>query len=197
MRRQSGLSRPRKQRFPAWRKSIGLGDFALAHKPAVIACVGGLFPPVGAPALRSAQKPASPGFVTLRAAGRRLILGERRRVAANPLFGRVQWGAPARRGRPTVTPMLPIFHQVAGVTLVVAGVIITPTPIPFGLIMLTIGLALLAPYVKPVQRAVRVIRRRWPHIDEAMRRNRDRFPPIIRQTIDKTHPDLARAEEPR
>jgi hypothetical protein len=90
--------------------------------------------------------------------------------------------------------MLPIIHQVTGVFLVVIGVILTPTPIPFGLLLLTIGLALLAPYVRPVQRAVRGIRRRWPNIDEALRRNRDRFPKIIRQTIDKTHPDLAPAE---
>ena len=87
--------------------------------------------------------------------------------------------------------MLPIFHQVAGVFLVITGAILTPTPIPFGLILLTIGLALLAPYMKPVQRAVRAIRRRWPKVDEALRRNRARFPPIIRKTIDKTHPDLA------
>lgn len=90
--------------------------------------------------------------------------------------------------------MLPIFHQVTGSILVVAGLILTPTPVPFGLIMLTIGLALLAPYVKPVQRLVRAIRRRWPKVDAMMRRNRDRFPPVIRATIDKTHPDLAPAE---
>ncbi len=90
--------------------------------------------------------------------------------------------------------MLPIFHQVAGVFLVVTGAILTPTPIPFGLIMLTVGLALLAPYAAPVRRAVRAIRRRWPKIDAALRANRDRFPPIIRATIDRTHPDLAPAE---
>lgn len=87
--------------------------------------------------------------------------------------------------------MLPIFHQVTGVFLVVTGAILTPTPIPFGLIMLTVGLALLAPYAPPVLRAVRGIRRRWPKIDEALRRNRDRMPGIVRQTIDKSHPDLA------
>jgi len=90
--------------------------------------------------------------------------------------------------------MLPIFHQVAGTILVIAGAILTPTPIPFGLIMLTIGLALLAPYFRPVQGLVRRIRRRWPKIDAILRRNRDRLPPIIRATIDKTHPDLAAAE---
>jgi len=90
--------------------------------------------------------------------------------------------------------VLPIFHQVTGTILVAVGAILTPTPIPFGLIMMTIGLALLAPYVKPVQRLVRAIRRRWPKVDAMMRRNRDRFPPVIRRTIDNTHPDLAPAE---
>jgi hypothetical protein len=90
--------------------------------------------------------------------------------------------------------MLPIFHQVSGTILVVAGAILTPTPIPFGLIMVTIGLALLAPYFRPVQGLIRKIRGRWPKIDTALRRNRERFPPVIRQTIDKTHPDLAAAE---
>ncbi|MDZ7629705.1 MAG: PGPGW domain-containing protein [Parvularculaceae bacterium] len=90
--------------------------------------------------------------------------------------------------------MAPIIHQVVGALLVVAGAILTPTPIPFGLIMLTIGFALLAPYFAPVRRVVRGIRRRWPKVDEALRRHRDRFPAIIRQTIDRTHPDLAPAE---
>lgn len=84
--------------------------------------------------------------------------------------------------------MLPIFHQVVGSILVLGGVILTPTPVPIGLILLTIGLALLAPYMPPVQRLVRSIRRKWPNIDTSLRRHRDRFPPIIRQTIDKTHP---------
>ena len=90
--------------------------------------------------------------------------------------------------------MSPFAHQVAGVFLVIAGAIIAPTPIPFGLIMLTIGLALLAPYSPPVRRAVRAIRRRWPKIDNTLRRNRHRFPSVIRQTIDSTRPDLAPAE---
>jgi len=84
--------------------------------------------------------------------------------------------------------MLPIFHQLLGGVLVVSGAILTPTPIPFGLILLTIGLALLAPYMPPVQALVRAIRRKWPNVDQALRRYRDRFPPVIKATIDKTHP---------
>ena len=90
--------------------------------------------------------------------------------------------------------LLPIFHQVLGGVLVVTGAILTPTPIPFGLIMLTIGLALLAPYMPPVQALVRTIRRKWPNVDRSLRRYRDRLPPVIRSTIDKTHPDAAAAE---
>lgn len=84
--------------------------------------------------------------------------------------------------------MLPVLHQVFGSTLVVTGLIILPLPIPFGLIMLTIGFALLAPYIPVVQRLIRAMRSKWPGLDGQLRRYRDRFPPVIRRTIDKTHP---------
>ncbi|MEO1242558.1 MAG: PGPGW domain-containing protein [Pseudomonadota bacterium] len=84
--------------------------------------------------------------------------------------------------------MLPILHQVFGSTLVVAGLIVLPLPIPFGLIMLTIGFALLAPYIPAIQRLIRHMRRKWPNLDVQLLRYRHRFPPVIRKTIDKTHP---------
>lgn len=84
--------------------------------------------------------------------------------------------------------MLPIVHQLIGGVLVITGAIVTPTPIPFGLIMMTIGFTLLAPYMPPVQRLVRAIRRKWPKVDAALRRHRDRMPAVVRATIDKTHP---------
>ncbi|MEZ5921853.1 MAG: hypothetical protein R3C60_10935 [Parvularculaceae bacterium] len=90
--------------------------------------------------------------------------------------------------------MLAIFHQVLGGMLVVTGAILAPTPVPIGLIMLTIGLALLAPYMPPVQALVRSIRRKWPSVDRSLKRHHHRFPPIIRTTIDKTHPDAAPTE---
>lgn len=84
--------------------------------------------------------------------------------------------------------MLAIFHQVLGSTLVVAGLIVLPLPIPLGLLMLVIGMALLAPYVIPVQNAVRAIRRRNAKINETLIKWRERFPPVIQKTIDQTHP---------
>ncbi len=87
--------------------------------------------------------------------------------------------------------MLPIVHQVFGSILVVAGLIVLPLPIPFGLIMLTIGFALLAPYIPAVQRLIRTMRTKWPNLDQQLRRWRDRMPPVIKSTIDKTHPHPA------
>ena len=84
--------------------------------------------------------------------------------------------------------MLPIFHQTFGSLLIIAGLILLPLPIPFGLILLTIGLALLAPYVPVFQRLVRAMRRKWPKLDASLLRYRKIFPPIIKRTIDKTHP---------
>lgn len=72
--------------------------------------------------------------------------------------------------------------------MVVAGLIVLPLPIPFGLIMLTIGFALLAPYIPFVQRLIKTMRTKWPDLDQTLLRYRHRFPPVIKKTIDKTHP---------
>ena len=87
--------------------------------------------------------------------------------------------------------MLPVVHQLLGALLVVAGLIVLPLPIPFGLIMLTIGFALLAPYIPFIQRLVRKMRTKWPDLDAQLRRYRDKCPPVIKSTIDKTHPHPA------
>ena len=84
--------------------------------------------------------------------------------------------------------MLPILHQVFGSTLVVTGLIVLPLPLPFGLIMLVIGFALLAPYIPVVQRLIKAMRTKWPDLNRQLLRYRHRFPPVIKRTIDKTHP---------
>ena len=84
--------------------------------------------------------------------------------------------------------MLPIFHQALGAFLVLTGLIVLPLPIPFGLIMICIGCALLAPYVPAMQRIVLGLRRKYPSLNGSLLRYREKFPPIIRKTIDKTHP---------
>lgn len=90
--------------------------------------------------------------------------------------------------------MLPIIHQVCGVILVIIGAIVLPLPIPLGLIMLTVGFALLAPYVPAVQRLVRHIRTKWPSVNEKLLKYRNSMPEIVKSTIDKTHPPQSPAE---
>ncbi len=84
--------------------------------------------------------------------------------------------------------MLPIFHQALGAMLVLTGLIVLPLPIPFGLIMITIGCALLAPYIPALQHFVRRLRTKYPSLDQSLMRYRSKFPPVIKKTIDKTHP---------
>ena len=91
-------------------------------------------------------------------------------------------------------PILPIFHQVLGSFLIVTGLIVLPLPIPFGLIMLTIGFALLAPYIPAFQRLVKHLRTKWPKLNATLLKYREKFPPVIRRTIDKTHPTVHPAE---
>lgn len=90
--------------------------------------------------------------------------------------------------------MLPIVHQVCGIVLIAVGLVVLPLPLPFGLIMITLGCALLAPYVPYVQRLIKKMRRKWPAMNAQLLKYRDRLPPVIRKTIDKTHPDDAAAE---
>ncbi|WP_306251828.1 PGPGW domain-containing protein [Parvularcula sp. IMCC14364] len=84
--------------------------------------------------------------------------------------------------------MLAIFHQIMGSVLVVAGIVVLPLPIPLGLLMLVIGLALLAPYIIPVQNLVRSLRRKNTKLNNQLVRWREKFPPVIQKTIDRTHP---------
>jgi hypothetical protein len=87
--------------------------------------------------------------------------------------------------------LLAIVHKVTGGVLVLAGLIVFPMPIPLGLIMIAIGLALLAPYFVPIQNLVKFLRRKYPSVDRTMIRLKHRCPRVIRTTIEKTNPHLA------
>jgi len=90
--------------------------------------------------------------------------------------------------------MWPILHQLCGVILVIFGALTLPLPLPTGLIALTIGFALLAPYLPPIQRLVRYLRTKYPAVDEKLLSYRDRLPLIIKTTIDKTSPNPKSSE---
>ncbi|MEM8985597.1 MAG: hypothetical protein AAGC95_02645 [Pseudomonadota bacterium] len=84
--------------------------------------------------------------------------------------------------------MLALWHQLLGGTFIAAGMVMLPLPIPLGLLFLTIGLALMAPYVPAFQGVIRNLRTRYPRLDTSLVNIRDKAPPVIRTTIDKTKP---------
>ena len=84
--------------------------------------------------------------------------------------------------------MLALFHQLLGGVLFLTGLVVLPLPIPLGLLMIIIGLALLAPYMLPVQNIIRSIRRKNAMLNTRLLLWRAKMPPVIQKTIDKTHP---------
>lgn len=84
--------------------------------------------------------------------------------------------------------MWPVMHHVFGGTFVIAGMVLFPLPIPLGLPLIVIGLALLAPYFPPFQRLIRTLRRKSPGLNRTLSRIYRRMPPIVRKTIDVTDP---------
>lgn len=91
---------------------------------------------------------------------------------------------------PLAASLLALVHKLTGTMLVLFGVVLFPMPIPLGLILIALGLALLAPYFPPIQALVRSIRRKSPKVDEWMIRFKERCPRVIQITIEKTNPHL-------
>ncbi|NNU17584.1 hypothetical protein HK107_14730 [Parvularcula sp. ZS-1/3] len=89
---------------------------------------------------------------------------------------------------PLTASLLTFVHKLTGSVLVVFGLVLFPLPIPVGLLMIAFGLLLLAPYFKPIQNAVRALRRRSPAVDNGLRKVKRRCPPVIRTAIEKTAP---------
>ncbi|MEM9422719.1 MAG: PGPGW domain-containing protein [Pseudomonadota bacterium] len=92
--------------------------------------------------------------------------------------------------------LLAILHKIVGGVLVLFGIVLLPMPIPFGLLLMVLGLALLAPYFVPIQRLVRSLRRKYPKVDDTMRRMKHRCPRVMKTTIEKTCPQTTSDDMP-
>lgn len=86
--------------------------------------------------------------------------------------------------------LLPVIHITTGVVLLPVGLFFLPLPTPIGLPLLVISLGLLAPYLPPVQRFVRYLRRRFPVVDRTMLKFKHKCPPVLRKAIEWTNPHL-------
>ncbi len=80
--------------------------------------------------------------------------------------------------------------RIVAVVLLVAGLIVFPFPIPLGLPMMVVGLALLISSSDSTAELMTRIRRRYPRFDIGLRRAEPKIPGIFRGPIRKTDPLL-------
>ncbi|MEO0972150.1 MAG: hypothetical protein AAFX85_03580 [Pseudomonadota bacterium] len=101
--------------------------------------------------------------------------------------------------------MSPMLHRVRrsiqawsvrliAVVLLVAGLIVFPFPIPLGLPMIVVGLALLISSSDASADLMTRVRRRHPRLDNALRRAEPKIPSMFRSPIRKTDPLLRDAQ---
>lgn len=76
----------------------------------------------------------------------------------------------------------------AGWMLVIGGAILTPLPIPLGLLSLSLGLALLAHDSRRIRHLVRRLRRRFPTFSERLARLEQHAPHWLARVIRHTEP---------
>jgi len=86
------------------------------------------------------------------------------------------------------------FRAIIGWMLIICGVILVPLPIPFGLILIALGLLFVAPSSPTIRRAIRKLRRRYPGLDNQLERIRPYVPLFISRIIEVTRPDPEAAE---
>jgi len=85
-----------------------------------------------------------------------------------------------------------VARQLGRWLLLLAGLIVTPMPMPVGLLMITIALAILVEDSHRVRWAVTALRRRSPTLSRQLRRARERSPRGVQGIIDRTDPDECR-----
>lgn len=78
---------------------------------------------------------------------------------------------------------------IAGTLLVIGGIIVTPLPIPFGVLMIVIGLSLLASSVPRIRDYLIALRRRYRDVSAKLNRIKNRLPAFARQLIEDTDPE--------
>ena len=85
--------------------------------------------------------------------------------------------------------MLFLYIQaVIGWILILVGLVVWPLPIPFGLLMIVIGIALVVPTSPGMRRLLRYLRRRYPAFDRQLERLKPHLPKFIQTMIERTRP---------
>ncbi|KZZ41931.1 MAG: hypothetical protein MK185_05995 [Saccharospirillaceae bacterium] len=78
---------------------------------------------------------------------------------------------------------------VAAVLLIILGIVITPLPIPLGLLSILIGLSLLVSVVPSVRHWLIQLRRKYRQSSVRLNQIGKRMPAFLRELIEETDPD--------
>ncbi len=93
----------------------------------------------------------------------------------------------------TISPVTAVIGSALGALLVVIGLAIAWSPIPFGVILLATGLTLLV-WANPwVRQGVRALRTRSAKVNAALTSIQNQAPGPIRRTLERTDPMAASA----
>ncbi|UXD87746.1 PGPGW domain-containing protein [Thalassolituus hydrocarboniclasticus] len=79
--------------------------------------------------------------------------------------------------------------MVTGVLLLLLGIIITPMPIPLGIILIILGLSMLVSTIPRVRTFLQFLRRRYRVFSHKLNSIKHRLPAFARQLIEDTDPD--------
>lgn len=84
--------------------------------------------------------------------------------------------------------MVRLFSIVAGLALIVVGLIVFPMPIPLGAIMIAFGLVLLISASTTVAHAVKAFRRRHRGANQVIQSVEDRLPESWKKALQRSDP---------
>ncbi|WP_221798256.1 PGPGW domain-containing protein [Oceanobacter mangrovi] len=76
-----------------------------------------------------------------------------------------------------------------GILLVLGGIVVTPLPIPFGILMIVIGLSLLVTTVPKIRHWLKQLRHKYQQTSAGLNRLKPRLPAFARKLIEDTDPE--------
>lgn len=82
-----------------------------------------------------------------------------------------------------------LISTIFGIILILSGLIILPLPIPFGLIMIVIGMSLLISHSAFFRSQFKKLRRRFVNFSERLNKLKPHLPSFARKMIEDTDPN--------
>lgn len=95
--------------------------------------------------------------------------------------------------RISLSRLYPLLRLLFGTVLVLVGLVITPLPIPLGLLLILVGLTLITYDSSFLKKRLRRLRKKHPGFSDRLKKFESRTFFIVRDVVRSTDP--ARAEE--